>query len=82
MAFIDADKPNYKFYYELILKLLKKGGALLVDNVLWSGKIYDESITDESTMALRQLNDFIHKDERVELVILPLGDGVTIVRKK
>jgi len=81
-AFIDADKTNYATYYEEILKRMRPGGLVLLDNVLWSGRILDESVQDDDTQALRKLNDFIAKDTRVEAVMLAVADGLTIVRKK
>jgi predicted O-methyltransferase YrrM len=81
-AFIDADKRNYELYYELCLQLLRPGGLLLIDNVLWSGAVADPSIQDEDTVAIRELNRKVHRDERVELSMLPVGDGLSLVRKK
>eukprot|EP01088_Endostelium_zonatum_P022546 TRINITY_DN9802_c0_g1_i1.p1 TRINITY_DN9802_c0_g1~~TRINITY_DN9802_c0_g1_i1.p1 ORF type:complete len:227 (+),score=33.67 TRINITY_DN9802_c0_g1_i1:72-752(+) len=80
-AYIDADKPNYHHYYEGALNLLRTGGIIALDNVLWSEKVLDESLTDVPTVALRELNAKIHKDKRVEISMLALGDGVTFVRK-
>ena len=81
-AFIDADKTNYAIYYEEILKRMRPSGLILLDNVLWSGRIMDESAQDTDTQALRKLNDFIANDKRVEAVMLAVADGLTIVRKK
>ena len=81
-AFIDADKSNYRNYYERVLALLRPNGLLLMDNVLWSGRIADPAHMDEDTVALRELNAFVHGDHRVEACLIPIGDGVTIVRKK
>lgn len=81
-AFIDADKESYQGYYERCLKLLKQGGLIAIDNTLWSGRVADSTEQDESTVALRKLNDFIHRDERVDLSLLPVGDGLTLARKK
>jgi caffeoyl-CoA O-methyltransferase len=81
-AFIDADKTNYAIYYEEILKRMRPGGLILLDNVLWSGGIIDEARQDPDTQALRKLNDFIANDTRVEAVMLAVADGLTIVRKK
>lgn len=81
-AFIDADKPNYRHYYEEILKRLRKDGLILIDNVLWNGQVLDPKDTSENTVAIRDLNDFIAKDSRVEAVMLAIADGLTIVRKK
>jgi predicted O-methyltransferase YrrM len=81
-AFIDADKGNYLAYYEKALTLIRTGGIIAVDNVLWSGKTADPSIQDASTTAIRQLNSFILADERVTLSMLPIGDGLTLARKR
>src|ERR1035437_5766551 len=81
-AFIDADKSSYPIYYDEILKRLRPGGLILIDNVLWKGAIVDEAIKDADTMELRALTDFIPKDPRVGAVMLAFSDGVTIVRKK
>lgn len=80
-AFVDADKTSYAIYYEEILKRLRPNGLILIDNVLWSGAVADESKHNADTEALRQLNDFIAKDTRVEAVMLGIADGLTIVRK-
>jgi predicted O-methyltransferase YrrM len=79
-AFIDADKPGYDAYYEACLKLVRKNGLIAIDNVLWSGKVADESVTDESTVALRKLNAKIAADARVEACLLTVGDGVMLLR--
>ncbi len=81
-AFLDADKPGYADYYEKILKLLRPGGLLMVDNVLWSGRVADPSNHDETTEIFRRFNDSLARDERVSLSVLPLGDGVTLARKR
>jgi caffeoyl-CoA O-methyltransferase len=81
-AFIDADKTNYAIYYEEILKRMRPGGLILLDNVLWSGGVIDDSRQDADTQALRKINDFIAKDTRVEAVMLAVADGLTIVRRK
>src|SRR5882757_2769071 len=81
-AFIDADKPNYAIYYEEILKRMRSSGLILIDNVLWNGAIIDPKVNDESTVALRALNDKVAADTRVEAVMLAIADGLTIVRKK
>lgn len=82
MAFIDADKPNYRHYYEEILKRLRPNGLILFDNVLWMGQVLDTSTNDASTRAIQELNDFLSTDRRVEAVMLPVADGLTIVRKR
>jgi len=79
-AFIDADKPGYDAYYEACLKLIRKNGLIAIDNVLWSGKVADDAVTDESTAALRALNTKIAADPRVEACLLTVGDGVMLVR--
>jgi len=82
-AFIDADKTGYLSYYELLLQLIKPGGVILIDNVLWSGAVAEPTKAgDADTAALKQLNEKVHGDNRVEAVMLTLSDGVTIVRKK
>lgn len=81
-AFIDADKPNYDSYYESCLRLLRVGGLLLIDNVLWAGKVADPAITDADTMAFKSLNAKIAADERVDRCMVPIGDGVTLCRKR
>jgi caffeoyl-CoA O-methyltransferase len=82
IAFIDADKTNYASYYEEILKRLRPNGLILFDNVLWMGQVINHHDTSEDTVALRQLNDALIKDARVEAVMLPVSDGLTIVRKR
>ena len=82
MMFIDADKSSYDIYYEGGLKLLRSGGVMLIDNVLWSGSVANPSIKDEDTSALRALNTKIMADDRVDLVMVPICDGVTMARKK
>ena len=81
LIFIDADKMNYKKYYEIALKLLDKEGLIIIDNVLWHGDVVESNIKDKITDIIRDLNNFISKDERVEKVIVPFGDGMTICRK-
>ena len=80
-AFIDADKENYDRYYEYALKLLRPGGLIAVDNVLWHGKVLDQSVQDVDTRAIRALNEKLHKDERVWVSLLPIGDGLTLAYK-
>jgi caffeoyl-CoA O-methyltransferase len=82
LAFIDADKPSYPVYYEEILRRLRPNGLILVDNTLWGGAITDPAADDESTVAMRAFNDTVAADERVEGVLLTLGDGLTILRKR
>ncbi len=81
-AFIDADKPNYDAYYEHALQLVRPGGLIAIDNTLWSGRVADSSETDEDTLALRALNAKLHADERVTLSLVPIGDGLTLARRR
>jgi predicted O-methyltransferase YrrM len=80
-AFIDADKGNYKHYYELCLTLLRPGGLILVDNVFWSGKVADVDNLEPDTISIREVNDIIAADTRVDRIMLPLSDGITMVHK-
>jgi len=80
-AFIDADKVNYDNYYELALKLLRKNGIVALDNLLWGGNVYNPEINDERTTALRALADKVHKDQRVSVSFLALGDGTLLAVK-
>ncbi len=82
MAFIDADKENYLPYYERALVLLRAGGLVLVDNTLWSGAVADPTDQDPSTEAIRKFNAFVHADQRVDVSLLPIGDGLTLARKR
>ena len=77
-AFIDADKAQYLAYYEKCLELVKRGGLIAIDNVLWGGSVIDEKKQDEDTRAIRDLNDFIAVDRRVSLSMVPIGDGLTL----
>ena len=79
-AFIDADKTSYLAYYERLLKLLRPGGLIVVDNTLWSGRVADPEERDADTRALRAFNDALHRDPRVDLALLPVGDGLTLAR--
>jgi caffeoyl-CoA O-methyltransferase len=81
-AFVDADKPAYDTYYELLLKLLRPGGLMALDNTLWSGAVANPNEREPNTVALRTLNDKLHRDERIDLSLLPVGDGLTIARKR
>ena len=81
-AYIDADKANYDNYYERVLALVRPRGLILVDNVLWSGKVADDTILDKDTVALRAFNRKLSVDQRVELSMLPMGDGLTILCKR
>jgi len=80
LAFIDADKPGYDGYVERALQLVRSGGLIAIDNVLWSGRVADASDNEESTVAIRALNRKLASDERVDLVIVPIGDGLTLLR--
>ncbi len=81
-AFIDADKSNYDAYYERALVLLRTGGVIAVDNVLWGGSVVNEERQDDDTKAIRALNQKIHDDDRVDMNMLPLGDGLTLAIKR
>jgi len=81
MAFIDADKENYKVYYEKCLKLLRPGGLILIDNVLWSGRPANPEEAGADTVAIREFNVAVHKDDRVDLSMLSVGDGLTLAHK-
>ena len=80
MVFIDADKMNYKEYYERSLNLMDKGGLIVVDNVLWHGEVADEVSIDKFTLNIREFNVHVAQDKRVEQIIVPLGDGMTVCR--
>jgi caffeoyl-CoA O-methyltransferase len=81
-AFVDADKTGYDTYYERLLRLVRPGGLIAIDNTLWSGRVLDASDADEDTVALRTLNLKLARDERVSLCMLPLADGVTLARRR
>jgi len=81
-AFIDADKSGYETYYELVLRLLRPGGLAAIDNTLWEGKVADPSATDRDTEAIRAFNLRLKDDERVSLSLVPIGDGLTLARKR
>jgi predicted O-methyltransferase YrrM len=82
IAFIDADKGNMPNYYEACLRLVRPGGLIMIDNVLWSGKVADEAVEDEDTRAIRDLNAKLNGDNRIDLSLLPIGDGLTLARKR
>ncbi|MEM6531989.1 MAG: class I SAM-dependent methyltransferase [Myxococcota bacterium] len=82
LAFVDADKTQYATYYELLLELVRTGGLIMIDNVLWGGSVVDPDKNDESTEAIRAFNRMIHRDERVDLSMVPIGDGLTLARKR
>lgn len=81
-AFIDADKGNYLNYYERSLQLVRVGGLIAIDNVLWSGQVADPQVQDASTQAIRLLNETLHRDERVTISMLPIADGLTLALKR
>ena len=81
LVFIDADKMNYQKYYEISLDLLNKEGLVIIDNVLWHGEVVNKDINDKYTKNIRDLNDLISKDKRIEKVMVPFGDGMTVCRK-
>jgi caffeoyl-CoA O-methyltransferase len=80
--FIDADKANYNSYYEKCLDLLRPGGLIALDNTLWGGKVADPAVTDIDTSALRKLNTKLYADERIDMSMVPIGDGLTLCRKR
>jgi caffeoyl-CoA O-methyltransferase len=82
LVFIDADKPGYAGYWDELVPRVRQGGILLADNVLWSGEIVDESVSNANVAALRAFNDKVAADERVDVVVLPAFDGLTIARKR
>ncbi len=82
LAFIDADKTNYLGYYERVLELLRPGGLVVIDNTLWSGRVADSEVADADTVALRHFNERLHHDDRVDLSLLPVGDGLTLARRR
>ena len=81
-AFIDADKTGYDGYYERILRLLRPGGVVAIDNVLWGGSVADPGKNDPDTLAIRAFNAKVVKDERITLSMVPIGDGLTLARKR
>ncbi len=81
-VFIDADKTGYDDYYERSLRLLRAGGMIAIDNVLWNGNVYDLSIDDPDIVAIRALNEKLHTDERVSISLVPIGEGLTLARKR
>jgi predicted O-methyltransferase YrrM len=80
--FIDADKKNYLNYYEHSLRLLRPGGLILVDNVLWGGRVADSNSHDKQTLAIRAFNQAIYQDKRISMCLIPIGDGLTLIRKR
>jgi predicted O-methyltransferase YrrM len=81
-AFVDADKESYPSYYEYCLELLRPGGLVLFDNMLWNGSVADPGDQDADTRAIRELNDRLHRDERVSLSLVPIGDGLSVALKR
>ena len=79
---IDADKINYQSYYEYSLNLVKPGGIIAVDNVLWSGQVIDENDSEPATRAIRSFNEKLYQDDRVSISMVPVGDGLTLAHKK
>ncbi|GAB3450996.1 O-methyltransferase [Actinophytocola sediminis] len=82
LVFIDADKTGYRDYYEAALRLLPANGLVVFDNTLLFGQVVDPAAQDPNTVAIRALNEFLHEDDRVDIVLLPMGDGITLARKK
>ncbi|MCF6148781.1 MAG: methyltransferase domain-containing protein [Candidatus Kuenenia sp.] len=80
--FIDADKKNYDIYYERAINLLRPGGIIVIDNVFWLGKVTDHKIIDDETNAIQRLNKKLHNDERIDLSMIPVGDGLTLAMKR
>lgn len=81
LAFIDANKSDYDQYYELSLQLVRPGGLILIDNVLWYGKVANETVQDKATQSIRHLNAKLHQDLRISLSLVPIGDGLTLALK-
>lgn len=81
-AFIDADKENYLHYYEYCLRLLRPGGMIAIDNVLWDGRVTDSQSTDPATQAIRHFNAYVARDDRVDLSMIPIADGLTLALKR
>lgn len=81
LVFLDADKSNYMNYYPHLKRILSKGGWLIADNVLWSGKVYNPTWTDKDTLVLREFNDYVQADPDMENILLPIRDGITLARK-
>jgi len=81
-AFLDADKENYPRYFGMLLELVRPGGLIVADNTLWSGRVADPANDEASTVALRRFNEQLHRDDRVDLSLVPIGDGLTLARKR
>ena len=82
LAFVDADKENYLHYYEHALRLLRPGGLVVIDNTLWSGRVADPQNDEADTVALRSFNLHLHRDDRIDLSLVPIGDGLTLARRR
>lgn len=82
LAFVDADKPNYANYYDELVPRVRPNGVILVDNTLWSGRVVDDAADDENTVAIKAFNDLVAADDRVDSYLLPVGDGLTLIRKR
>ena len=81
MVFIDADKENYQKYYDNSLKLVKKNGLIIIDNVLWHGEVVDENNNSKLTNIIRDFNQYVKNDKKTKQIIIPLGDGLSVCRK-
>ncbi|MEV8633443.1 class I SAM-dependent methyltransferase [Streptosporangium sp. NPDC051023] len=81
LAFIDADKPSYPVYYEILMSRLAPGGLILIDNTLWKGRVADPTVDDQATRGIREFNDLVTADSRVSSLMLPIADGLTMIRK-
>jgi len=81
LVFIDADKVNYSRYFDLVIEKILPGSHIIIDNVLWSGKVIDENVSDKDTVAIREFNDMVEKESKVDNVLLPIRDGLMILRK-
>ena len=82
LVFIDADKKNNATYYDMIIDKVRSGGLILVDNVLWNGKVLNEGVSDQKTSFISKFNEMVSSDQRVEKLILPVRDGLFLIRKK
>ncbi len=80
-AFIDADKANYQAYFDSALELVRPGGLIVVDNVLWHGQVIDPAVQDEDTLAIRRFNQCLRQDDRVHITLVPIGDGLTLAQR-
>ncbi len=82
LAFIDAHKANYQAYFDSAVELVRPGGLIVIDNVLWHGQVIDPAVQDEDTIAIRNFNQRVHRDDRVSITLVPLGDGLMLAQKK